>query len=84
MSNKPRRDIHAVIGFSHDMLNNLMNPDLTPEQLDAEIARAKAVAPIIAHAIDGERVINERVKIISEYAPERVADVLRDKALGYD
>ncbi len=29
MSN--RRDIHAVIGFSHDMLDRLMNPDLTIE-----------------------------------------------------
>ena len=83
MSNA-RRDIHAVIGFSHDMLNNLMNPDLTPEQLDAEIARAKAVTPILAQAIDGERVINERVKIVSEYAPEKVVDVMRNQALGYD
>ena len=82
MSN--RRDIHAVIGFSHDMLDRLMNPDLTIEQLDSEISRAKAITPIISQAIDGERVINERVKIVSEYAPEKLVDVMRSQALGYD
>lgn len=82
--NKSRRDIHAVIGFSHDMLDRLMNPDLTIEQLDAEINRAKAVTPIISQAIDGERVINERIRIVSEYAPEKLVDVMRNQALGYE
>lgn len=84
MSKNTRRDIHAVIGFSHDMLNNLMDPDLTPEQLDVEIARAKAVTPIIAQAIDGERVINERIKVVSEYVPDKLVDVVRNQALGYE
>ena len=79
-----RRDIHAAIGYSHDMMDRLMNPDLTPKQLEVEIGRAKAVTSIIAQAIDGERVINERVKIVSEYAPERMVDVMRNQALGYD
>lgn len=82
--NKSRRDIHAVIGFSHDMLDRLMNPDLTIEQLDAEINRAKAVTPIISQAIDGERVISERIRIVSEYAPEKLVDVMRNQALGYE
>lgn len=80
-----RRDIHAAIGYSHDMMDRLMNPDLTPKQLEVEIGRAKAVTSIIAQAIDGERVINERIKITSLYDPDVIQIPIHSnrKSMGY-
>jgi hypothetical protein len=83
MSNKSRRDIHAAIGYSHNMLDRLMNPDITDEQLKTEVTRSKAVSLMVGHAIDGERVINESLKYRFIYDSTSVEIPIKSNDLGY-
>ncbi|HBD03503.1 hypothetical protein [uncultured Psychrobacter sp.] len=75
------RSINALNGHLHDQLERLLNPDLEGEAIEAEIKRSKAIANLSAQIIDGERVINERARIIAEYAPERMVETLMPKEI---
>lgn len=75
------RSINALNGHLHDQIERLANPDLEPDEVDVEIKRSKAITGLSAQIIDGERVINERAKIIAEYAPERLVDTLMPKGI---
>lgn len=75
------RSINALNGHLHDQLERLLNPDLEDEAIEAEIKRSKAITSLSAQIIDGERVINERARIIAEYAPERLVDTLMPKGI---
>ncbi|MDO5769313.1 MAG: hypothetical protein Q4P13_07395 [Psychrobacter sp.] len=77
------RSINALNGHLHDQLATLLDPDLTKEQLETEVARAKAVSNIASKIIDGERVINERAKIVGEYAPKELANVLMPAGISH-
>ncbi len=71
------KDIYALTGHLHDQLNRISNPDMTAKQLEVELARGKSIANLASQVIDGERVINERARIIAEHAPKNLVDVLR-------
>lgn len=75
------RSINALNGHLHDQLERLLNPDLEGDVLEAEIKRSKAVTSLSAQIIDGERVVNERARIVVEYAPERLVDTLMPKGI---
>ena len=75
------RSINALNGHLHDQLARLANPDLTETEMEVEIKRSKAIANLSVKIIDGERVINERARIIAEYAPERLVDTLMPKEI---
>ncbi len=75
------RSINALNGHLHDQLERLANPDLTDAEMETEIKRSKAIANLSVKIIDGERVINERARIIAEYAPERLVDTLMPKEI---
>ncbi|WP_413190841.1 hypothetical protein [Psychrobacter sp. AT9] len=75
------RSINALNGHLHDQLERLANPDLTDAEMETEIKRSKAIASLSVKIIDGERVINERARIIAEYAPERLVDTLMPKEI---
>lgn len=77
------RSITALNGHLHDQLESLLDPDLTKEQLETEVARTKAVANIATKIIDGERVINERARIVGEYAPRELASVLMPAGISH-
>lgn len=77
------RSINALNGHLHDQLECLLNPDLTKEQLETEVARTKAVAMVASQIIDGERVINQRAKIVAEYAPKELANVLMPAGISH-
>lgn len=71
------KDIYALTGHLHDQLNRISNPDMSVKELEVELARGKSIASIASQVIDGERVINERARIIAEHAPNKLVDVLR-------
>lgn len=75
------RSINALNGHLHDQLERLLNPDLGADEVEMEIKRCKAMTSVSAQIIDGERVINERAKIICEHAPDRLVDVLMPKGV---
>jgi hypothetical protein len=75
------RSINALNGHLHDQLERLLNPDLEGEAVEVEIKRSKVITSLSAQIIDGERVINERARIIAEYAPERLVDTLMPKGI---
>ncbi len=77
------RSINALNGHLHDQLERLANPDLNDNEIEAEIKRSKAIANLSAHIIDGERVINERARIIAEWAPERMVETLMPKEISH-
>jgi len=78
------KDIYALTGHLHDQLNRISNPDMTAKQLEVELARGKSIANIASQVIDGERVINERARIIAEHAPNNLVDVLRVEVVKDD
>lgn len=75
------RSIHALNGHLHDQLERLLNPDLEPNEVEVEIKRCKAMTSVSAQIIDGERVINERARIICEHAPDRLVEMLMPKGI---
>ena len=75
------RSITALNGHLHDQLERLLNPDLEGDAIEVEIKRSKAITSLSAQIIDGERVINERAKIIAEYAPEQMVRTLMPKEI---
>lgn len=75
--------INALNGHLHDQLERLLNPDLEGDAIEVEIKRSKAITNLSAQIIDGERVINERAKIICEYAPDRLVEVLMPKEVTH-
>lgn len=75
------RSINALNGHLHDQLERLLNPDLEGDAIEAEIKRSKAITSLSAQIIDGERVINERARIIAEYAPDRLVESLMPKEI---
>ena len=77
------RSISALTGHLHDQLERLLDPDLKAEELESEIKRSKAVTSLSAQIIDGERVVNERAKIICEHAPDRLVDVLMPQEISH-
>ena len=77
------RSINALNGHLHDQLERLENPDLTDAEIETEIKRSQSIANLSAHISDGERVINERARIIAEYAPERMVDTLMPKEVSH-
>ena len=78
------RSINALNGNLFDLIERLTNPDVTPEEVELLTKVSDSVAGLARQITDSERMVNERVKIISEYAPENIADVMRNQALGYD
>ncbi len=65
---KPTLDQHLT-----DMLDRLMNKDLTSEELKLEVTREKAVAEIATRKIENSKVMLQAVKIVSEadaYMPQ--------------
>lgn len=77
------RSINALNGHLHDQLERLLNPDLEGDDIEAEIKRSKAITNLSAQIIDGERVINERAKIIAEYAPEEMVRTLMPREIAH-
>lgn len=77
------RSITALNGHLHDQLERLANPDLNDNEIEAEIKRSKAITNLSAQIIDGERVINERARIIAEYAPEEMVRTLMPKEISH-
>lgn len=75
------RSIYALNGHLHDQLERLLNPDLKLDEVETEIKRSKAVTSISSQIIDGERVINDRAKIICEHAPDRLVEMLMPKGV---
>lgn len=75
------RSINALNGHLHDQLERLLNPDLEGDDIEAEIKRSKAITNLSAQIIDGERVINERARIIAEWAPEEMVRTLMPKEI---
>lgn len=78
------RSITALNGNLFDLIERLANPDVTPEEVELLTKVSDSVAGLAKQITDSERMVNERVKIVSEYAPEKIADVMRNQALGYD
>lgn len=78
------RSINALNGNLFDLIERLTNPDATPEEVELLTKVSGSVADLAKQITDSERMVNERVKIVSEYAPEKIADVMRNQALGYD
>lgn len=78
------RSINALNGNLFDLIERLTNPDVTPEEVELLTKVSDSVAGLAKQITDSERMVNERVKIVSEYAPEKIADVMRNQALGYD
>lgn len=78
------RSINALNGNLFDLIERLANPDVTPEEVELLTKVSDSVAGLAKQITDSERMVNERVKIVSEYAPEKIADVMRNQALGYD
>ena len=78
------RSINALNGNLFDLIERLTNPDVTPEEVELLTKVSGSVADLAKQITDSERMVNERVKIVSEYAPEKIADVMRNQALGYD
>lgn len=78
------RSINALNGNLFDLIERLTNPDVTPEEVELLTKVSDSVADLAKQITDSERMVNERVKIVSEYAPEKIADVMRNQALGYD
>ena len=78
------RSINALNGNLFDLIERLTNPDATPEEVELLTKVSDSVAGLAKQITDSERMVNERVKIVSEYAPEKIADVMRNQALGYD
>lgn len=78
------RSINALNGNLFDLIERLANPDVTPEEVELLTKVSDSVAGLAKQITDSERMVNERVKIVSEYAPEKIADVMRSQALGYD
>ena len=78
------RSINALNGNLFDLIERLADPDVTPEEVELLTKVSGSVADLAKQITDSERMVNERVKIVSEYAPEKIADVMRNQALGYD
>lgn len=78
------RSINALNGNLFDLIERLTNPDVTPEEVELLTKVSDSVAGLAKQITDSERMVNERVKIVSEHAPEKIADVMRNQALGYD
>lgn len=78
------RSINALNGNLFDLIERLADPDVTPEEVELLTKVSDSVAGLAKQITDSERMVNERVKIVSEYAPEKIADVMRNQALGYD
>lgn len=75
------RSINALNGHLHDQLERLLNPDIKEEELDLEIKKSKAIALVASQIIDGERVVNQRAKLIAEYAPKNLENYLMLKGV---
>lgn len=62
-----------------EQLERLNDEDLTPEQLEQEIKRSKAMADIGKVIVDNVRAVVEGIKVVNEYGltNEEVPEVLR-------
>lgn len=78
------RSINALNGHLHDQLERLLNPDMKEKDLDLEIKKSKAIALVAAQIIDGERVVNQRAKIIADHAPKALAEYLMPKGITHE
>lgn len=78
------RSIQAMNGHLHDQLERLLNPDISEEDLEVEAKRSKAVATVASQIIDGERVINQRAKLIAEHDPKMLAQYIMPKGVTYE
>lgn len=70
------RSINALNGHLHDQLAKLLNPDISNEDLEVEIKRSKAISNISSQILEGERVLNERARIIAEHQPKMLEGLL--------
>lgn len=70
------RSINALNGHLHDQLAKLLNPDISNEDLEVEIKRSKAISNISSQILEGERVLNERARIIAEHRPKMLEGLL--------
>lgn len=78
------RSINALNGHLHDQLERLLNPDLEEKDLDLEVKKSKAIALVAAQIIDGERVVNQRARLISDHAPAKLAEYLMPEGVTYE
>ncbi|WP_010197016.1 hypothetical protein [Psychrobacter sp. PAMC 21119] len=78
------RSIHALNGHLHDQLERLLNPDISEENLELEVKRSKAITTVASQIIDGERVVNQRAKLIAEHDPNLLAQYLMPKGVTYE
>lgn len=78
------RSIHAMNGHLHDQLERLLDPDISEEDLTLEVKRSKAISTVASQIIDGERVINQRAKLIAEHDPKLLAQFIMPKGVTYE
>ncbi|MGP9511120.1 hypothetical protein ACT3RN_00815 [Psychrobacter sp. AOP5-GZ1-6] len=78
------RSINALNGHLHDQLERLLNPDMEEKDLDLEVKKSKAVALVAAQIIDGERVVNQRAKLIADHAPAKLEEYLMPQGVTYE
>lgn len=78
------RSIHAMNGHLHDQLERLLDPDISAEDLTLEVKRSKAISTVASQIIDGERVINQRAKLIAEHDPKLLAQFIMPKGVTYE
>jgi len=64
-----------------EQLERLNNPDLSKEELDREINRAKAISAVSKSVVSSASIVLRAVELQSEGAvmPEQVPDMLTDK-----
>lgn len=78
------RSINALNGHLHDQLERLLNPDIKERDLDLEVKKSKAIALVAAQIIDGERVVNQRARLIADHAPAKLAEYLMPKGVTHE
>ena len=77
------RSINALNGNLFDLIERLTNPDATPEEVELLTKVSDSVAGLAKQITDSERMVNERAKIVAEYAPDRLVETLMPKELGH-
>lgn len=75
------RSINALNGNLFDLIERLTNPDVTPEEVELLTKVSDSVAGLAKQITDSERMVNERVKIVAEHAPDRLVETLMPKGL---
>lgn len=78
------RSINALNGHLHDQLERLLNPDMKEKDLDLEVKKSKAIALVAAQIIDGERVVNQRARLIADHAPQKLAEYLMPQGVTHE